>query len=350
MIMLLTLFQFSLGGPPGVIAIAAFVFILFFTMMWGIAAYAIFYRLRAGRVVLEPDRVLLERTRILGCLPWCRFTRQTRRQETETQQYSLISLPWWNINYISRDENQISVHADEDFLVRFGWLSARFRRSRWWFFAAWLVYEFTRACFFGGAASHAMIQVFGLLATEFIALIFIVWIRPFEATRSNVFMVYLLGFSKISTLALSAAFDAQFNLERITATIIGIVIIVIQGVLTVFLLLAIFAGGISSYISLTRHRENSPEHSHHVSLRVRYLDHVERATNGLQRPPVRTPSPVPDIPKEPYFRVTSVKRLPKIEDENTAIIRWDGVAQLGVSESLIFGRKTLVRFGTRNRS
>lgn len=62
------------------------------------------------------------------------------------------------------------------------------------------------------------------------------------------------GFIKISTLASSAAFDAQLNLERITTQIIGIVIIIIRAVLTVCLLVAI-----SSYISVTSHRKNSSE-------------------------------------------------------------------------------------------
>jgi hypothetical protein len=349
MIMFLTLFQLTLGGSSRVIAIAAVVFVLFFTMMWGMAAYALFYRLRASRVTLKPDRVLIERTRILGRFPWCRFTRQTRKKEKPTQQYSSVSVPWWYIHHIGQDENQISVHADEGFLVRFGWLSARFRRSRWWFFAAWLVYEFTRACFFGGAAGHAMIQVFGLLSTEFIALIFIVRMKPFEATRLNVLMVYLLGFSKISTLALSAAFDARFNLERITTTIIGIAIIIIQAVLTICLLVAIFAGGISSYISLTRHRENSPEHCPRGPFRVRYLDRIERAATGLPQPPAQPPSPVSEIPKEPYFRVTSVKRFPKIEDEDADSIAELKLCNPGDSESSIFGRDTVVNLGPRNR-
>jgi hypothetical protein len=54
--------------------------------------------------------------------------------------------------------------------------------------------------------------VFGLLVVEIVALIAIISMRPFESSRLNAIMVYMLGISKVLTIALSAAFDTQFNL------------------------------------------------------------------------------------------------------------------------------------------
>jgi hypothetical protein len=89
------------------------------------------------------------------------------------------------------------------------------------------MYEFTRACFLAGASSQALVQVFGLLAVELIVSLGTIYLRPFEGQHLNVVVVYLLGFSNVATNTLSVTFNARFNLARITAAVIGIVIIII---------------------------------------------------------------------------------------------------------------------------
>jgi hypothetical protein len=250
MMIFLTLFQFTLGGSSAIFALAAVIFIIVFLGMLAVAAYALFYRLRHQAFKSEPDKLNVE-PRKLGF----RFSRASKVAGQDEPKGLARSVPWWRLHFVDKDGETAHVHDDTDYMTKFGWLSARFRRSKWWFFSFWLIYEFVRACFYGGAAGHALTQVFGLLVVEFIALVAIILIKPFESSRLNLLMVYLLGFSKVVTVALSAAFDARFGLDRILCTVIGIVIIVIQGVLTICLMLAIVLGAISSYMSLSRYRE-----------------------------------------------------------------------------------------------
>lgn len=313
MMMLLTMFQFTYKGSPGVIALAVIVFLLFFFGLLGIAGYACFYRLRFGRYEAAPDRAHLAKTKALGFVPWYGFELESRRSEKSDAEVSIASVPWRRIRYVNEDTHGVSPHEDEDYVTKFGWLSARFRRTRWWFFAVWLLYEFTRACFYGGAAGHPMTQVFGLLVVEFIALIIIIWLKPFEGARLNTLMVYILGFSKVASVALSSAFDLRFNLARITTTVIGVVIIVIQGILTIILLVAILVGAISSYMSMTRNREEFRPRKWEP-MRKKYFAHMEKVARDLPPPP----PPGPEVPKEPYFSVSSVRRCPKIEDDDFA--------------------------------
>lgn len=311
MMIFLTLFQFVYKGSAGVIAIAVIVFLIFFVGMLGVAGYALYFRLRYGKLSRTPDRVHFEKAKALGFLPWLGLSRESHRSGKENPRPSVGSLPWWKISHIGQEPERTEVHQDVEYIQRFGWLSARFRRTRWWFFALWLVYEFVRACFYGGAAGHPLTQVFGLLVVEFIAWVYIISMKPFEGARLNALMVYLLGFSKVATLALSAAFHARFNLGRIMATVIGVVIIVIQGILTIVLMIAIVVGAISSYMSVTRNRENFKPKSW-ASWRERYFAHLEQA--AADRPP--PPPPPPEEPKAPYFNVASVRRIAKIEDED----------------------------------
>lgn len=317
MMVFFCLFQFTYGGSAGVLAISSIVFVIFFAGLFAVSGYAMFSRLKGSGLVSEKDRIQFRKgSKWMGLIPGIHLERASQRDQDEKAEYHKFSLPWWRLGLKEAPEGTEVLPATEDeaYLTRFGWLSARFRKSKWWFFSVWLSYEFIRACFFGGALGHPLTQVFGLLAVEFLALIFIVFMKPFEGQRLNALLVYFLGFSKVTTVALSAAFDARFNLPRITTTVIGIVIIVIQGVLTILLMVAIVVGAISSYMSVTRNRETFHPKSW-TKIRSKYFDHIEHAATDKPRPPPPPPPPEPEIPKEPYFKVGSVRRMAKIEDE-----------------------------------
>lgn len=317
MVIFLTTFQFALGGSSGVKAIAGLVLVLFLLGMLGVTSYALFYRLHSGKYASSSDRLNIERKKY-GSVPWYTFIRESKFKEKRESKVFAGSLPWWRVQFIADDADRLPIHADADYNGKFGWLSARFRQSKWWFFSVWLVYELIRACFYGGAAGHALTQVFGLLVVETIALISIVLVRPFESNRLNLLMVYLLGFSKVASVGLSSAFDARFNLPRITTTVIGIVIIVIQGGVTIILMIVIILGAISSYMSLSRNTEEFRPQSW-APFRTRYLAHLDLKATDQPAPRPTAPDPAiatPPIPSAPYFKVASVRREPKIEDED----------------------------------
>ncbi len=315
MMVFLASFQFSYKTSAGPTAIAAIIFIIFFVGMFGVVGYACFYRLRFGHYEAVPDRLHIEKRKLVGPVPWYGYGLESHRSEKSEPKASAGSVPWLRVHYIDHNLERVGVHQDEMYIRKFGWLASRFRRTRWWFFALWLGYEFIRACFYGGAAGQPMTQVFGLLVVEIIALVIIVQLKPFEGARLNALMVYLLGFSKISTLALSAAFDVRFNLARITTTVIGVVIIVIQGILTIVLMIAIVIGAISSYMSVTRNNEGFRPRKWE-KIRQRYFAHIEKTAPDIPPPP----PPPPEEPKGPYFNVASVRRHPKIEDEDEDFI------------------------------
>lgn len=313
-IMFLTMFQFTLGGAKGVKSVAAVVFLVFLVGMLTICGLALWYRTRspplqrasvnekASEVVTESETA------------WPVSSSQAPSPDGEGQEQQTKSLTRLQRFLPTLGAGLVHVHDDERYILRFGWLASRFRRSKWWFFSAWLIYELVRAALYGGAAGHPLVQVFGLLAWEILALIAIVMMRPFESNRLNLVMVYVLGFSKVVTVALSCAFDPRFGLERIVTTVIGVIIIVIQGTLTICLLLAIVLGAISSYMSITRYHETIKPRSW-LPYRTRYFVHVERKATDLPKPPPPPPPPEPEHPKEPYFMVSAVRRQPKIEDE-----------------------------------
>lgn len=299
MIMFLTMFEFSYQSSGGVKAIAALVFTVFLVGIPACIFLAIRYRMKqnAGpqNEHTAADDLDAKPTKGLGFLG-----------------KSSGNVSIWKLSQLGEQPGHI--HEDEEYTMKYGWLAARFRRSRWWFFAAWTFYDFLRACFYGGASGHPKTQVFGLLVIEIIAFAGIIWARPFEGKRLNLLVVYLLGISKVFSVGLSAAFDVSFNLGRVATTAIGIVIIVIQGILMVVTLVAIIVGAISTYMSLTRNREDFRPRKYH-NLRERYFVHLDQAATDVPRPP-KNRNAEPEEPKGPYFNVSSVRRLNKIEDDD----------------------------------
>lgn len=314
MIMFLTIFQFTYGSSSGVKAIAAIFFILFFVGMLGLATYAYWYKLNITEAGSQPPGY--ERKMLLSKLPWFAKKQEVVTTETiapdrePTTGEKKPSSTWVGAG-------QKSIHDDEDYTMKFGWLAARFRRTRWWFFTYWLLYEFIRAVFYGGASGFAQAQVYGLLVVELLAFAFVIWMRPFEGQRLNIIVVYCLGFSKVASVGLSAAFMVGYNVARIPTTVVGVVIIVIQGILTVITMIAIVIGAISSWMSVSRNREDFRPRKWH-GRREKYFDHMDEAVRDL--PKVKKVKVVLPPPEEPKygFEMTNVRRLAKIEDEDPA--------------------------------
>ncbi|TPX14456.1 uncharacterized protein E0L32_005420 [Thyridium curvatum] len=319
------IFQFAIHGSTGATAIAAIVFILFLAGVGGIAWYACHFRLRFGNFSIRPDTVVFHQTRIVKVIPCLLPTRTSTLTARGLTPRANASLPFFRIHYDDQDPNRATVHKDQAYVKRFGWLSARYRRTRWWFFVYYLAYQLIRAAFIGGAGASPLAQVYGLLVVEIVAFVVIAKLDPFEGSRNTALAVWMLSISKVVTTGLSIAFLPAFNLNRIIATVLGVIIIVVQGFLVIAMMILIVLGAISSWMSLTRNREEfEPEWLD--GLRLRYFENLDKKAADLPTPASekkdkkgkgkeKDGSDEPEVPKEPYFSVNTVRRAPKIEDE-----------------------------------
>ncbi|KAK8074251.1 TRP-like ion channel [Apiospora phragmitis] len=350
--MVLSLSQFNLRDRAGPLAIAAIVFLLFLIGVGGIAVYALRCRLRSATFSSDPDRILFVSTKILWCIPWFSLVRISQLREKEFSQKPAGSLPFVHWHFVQNHEGDSSspsspfsaprppkVHEDETYLKRFGWLSARYRASRWWYFLFWLSHQFVRALFIGAAASSPLAQVFGLFVVDIFGMVVVAALNPYEGQRNTVLAVWLLGLARIATTGLSIAFLPDFALNRMVAAVIGVIIIVLQALLVIAVLILVVLGAISSWMSVYRNREYFPS-ERLQGTRIRYYEHIARKALDKDAPPVeekkkqkskkqktdskKSPSEAeddqekatPNIPKAPSFSVRSVRRLAKIEDED----------------------------------
>lgn len=143
----------------------------------------------------------------------------------------------------------------------------------------------------------------------------IIKLSPFESNRITAVAIWMLSISKIVTTGLSIAFLPDFGASRIAATVLGIVIIIVQGFVAIAVLVLILTGIISAWTSLSRNREEFPEPLNQV--RIRYFEHIDACATDLPPKP-KEADKSPEAPVEPYFNVKDVCRAPKIGDQSVA--------------------------------
>ncbi|KAG6017838.1 hypothetical protein E4U54_002480 [Claviceps lovelessii] len=313
--MTLAMYQFTLRGAAGPTAVAVIIWLGFFVGLGGTVAYGCCFRLRHGKFETRPDTLRFERGKVLGSVPFIAATRQSKIGDEEPRQkpYLFGTMPFVKVKYVDDDANRATVHMDEAFVKRFGWLSARYRRTRWWFFAVYFCYQFVRACFIGGGARTPLAQVFGLFIFDILALVAIMKLNPFESNRNTALAVWMLSISKIITTGLSIAFLPAFGLNRIAATVIGIFIIVVQGFVVIAVLVLILLGVSSTVMSLSRNREDFLRVLDPT--RVRFFEHVKAGVGELPPRPAKSKegdedNAGEDEAKDHHFQVGDERRVP----------------------------------------
>ena len=328
MLTTLALFQIAIvHGSKGATAIAAVVLVISLLGVGGFIAVGIRTRTRMGKFKLEGDEIILHHAKLFKVLPAIIPVRSSTLRARNLEVQPVATIPFFRIRHINDDPNRLTVHLDEAYIKRFGWLSARFRRTRWWFLAFYAGYQFVRACFLGAAALTPLAQVYGLLVYEIIAFIIMLNLDPFEGSRNTALAIYISSISKILTAGLSIAFLPALNLDRIIATVLGVLIILVQGLTVIAVMILVILSSISTWMSLSRNQEDF-EPDWLDAIRIKYFLAMEAKAPDTYQPP----KPKPDTkgkgkaddaqpgevaePPPPSFAVTSVRRNPKIEDED----------------------------------
>lgn len=327
MIMTLAILQFSLGGSPGAQGLAAIFFLVFLVGSGVLIAQACRVRLKNTQHSIQPDILVLVRGTLFRFVPFVFPMRMSSfRDADELPEKPLLSFPFLRIQSLDNDPGRTSVHQDEAYIKRYGWLSARFRRTKWWFFSYYSVYQFVRAMIIGGGSATPSAQVYCLLACEVVAFLIAVKLDPFEGQRNTAVATWMLGLSKVLTTALSIAFLPSLNLDRITATAIGVIIIAIQGLLATAVMILIVLGVISSYLSLSRDKAFL-DHKEFEAARLHYFKHIEDKALDIkisraekERLQRLKEAEANAHPPQPSFTVKSVRRVSKIYDEDDATV------------------------------
>ncbi|KXX82593.1 Flavin carrier protein 1 [Madurella mycetomatis] len=319
MLMTLTMFQFTMRISVGTVAIATVVFIATLIGIIFLVAAGWRARTQGGRAHISSDRVVFYRTVISGAIIGILPAWDSTLKEHNLQVRQLFSIPLFRIRHVNNNPNRPTVHLDEPFVKKYGWMSARYRRTRWWYLAYYVVYLFVRAAFLGGGWNSPLAQVYGVLVLDILNFAITAILDPFEGSRNTAMAVWILNICKIVTTAMSIPFLPEYGFDRVSALALGIAIIVIQSLTVAALLVLIVLGAISSRMSLMRNREDFTPHSLE-RVRVGYYESMEE--KAKDEPRVVREHKEPPPPPTPRFSVMSIQRAPKIEDEDEDAVNY----------------------------
>jgi hypothetical protein len=317
-IMTLSMLQFTIRSAVGPVAVAAVAFTLLLIGIIVLVASGCRTATRGGKLGVSSDRVICYQGEMVGKIPGLVLIWESTAKRHGVEVRPVFSIPLFRVCHTENDPDQPTVHQDKSFLCKFGWLTARYRRTRWWFLAYHVGYLFCRAAILGGGWQSPHAQIYGVLVVDILNFVVAASLAPFEGTRNTVMGVWILSICKIITTGISTAFLPESNTSRSEAAALGIAIIVIQALTVAALLILVILSAISSFLSLMRNREAmDPDWLEPV--RVRYFTEMEtKARDTLfdydTEPPSQAPAQAPAPTRG--FSVISIQRRPKIEDED----------------------------------
>jgi len=127
------------------------------------------------------------------------------------------------------------------------------KKGYWWLFVPSIVYMFARNAVIAGADGHGMVQAIGQMAVEVIFLGLLIWTRPYNLRSGNVINIVIQVVRVLSVICI-LVFVEELGISQTTKTITGVILIVVQSVLTGVLAILIAVNALINCIKENPHR------------------------------------------------------------------------------------------------
>ncbi len=117
---------------------------------------------------------------------------------------------------------------------------------------------FARGCVIAGANGHGLTQTSGQLIVESIMMILVLLARPYVTTQGNVINIFIHCVRVLSVVCI-LVFVEELGIAQSTKTITGVILIVVQSVLTVVLGVLIAVNAIIVCVRENPHKKQRKE-------------------------------------------------------------------------------------------
>lgn len=142
--------------------------------------------------------------------------------------------------------------------VKYGLFYENYKKSYWWLFVPTIVYMFVKGCIIAGGDGHGLFQAAGQLAVEAVLLILLLWSRPYTLKSGNWINISIQVVRVLSIICI-LVFVEQLGINQTTKTITGVVLIVMQSVLTGVLAILIAVNALIVCCKVNPHRKRRKE-------------------------------------------------------------------------------------------
>ncbi|KAK6359811.1 hypothetical protein TWF696_000948 [Orbilia brochopaga] len=169
---------------------------------------------------------------------------------------------------------------DKRNLRKYGLFYDQYKSTFWWMFIPFLIYLFAKGAIIALGSGNGLFQSSGQLACELILFGFLVIGRPFNSKAGNVINIFI-AVVRVISVACVLIFTEKLRISQTTTTVTGVVLIVVQSVLTGALAILIAVNAIiicckqNYYIKRRHEREKLAEEA---KLRDHFTPHDRRAS------------------------------------------------------------------------
>ncbi|KLU87740.1 hypothetical protein MAPG_06733 [Magnaporthiopsis poae ATCC 64411] len=166
---------------------------------------------------------------------------------------------WYTARQLRNVEGDASgLYEKKNIWVKYSMFYESYKKDYWWIFVPTIIYLFAKGTAIAVGNGHGMIQTISLLVIEGIMLILLLWSRPYERKSGNVVNV-AIAVVRVLSVVVILVFVQEFGIAQTTQTVAGVVLIVIQSVLTGILAILIAWNAISACCKANPHRQRRKE-------------------------------------------------------------------------------------------
>jgi hypothetical protein len=172
-----------------------------------------------------------------------------------------IILAWftWRIWKKGRESKKLEgdasrLYEDKETWIKYSLFYDAYKKNYWLFFVPAIIYMFAKGCIIAGANGHGLVQASGQLIVEALMLVLLLWARPYQL-RSGRWINIFIQVVRVASVVCILVFVEELGLSQTTKTITGVVLIVVQSVLTGILAILIAVNALIVCIKENPHRK-----------------------------------------------------------------------------------------------
>lgn len=158
----------------------------------------------------------------------------------------------WKIWTIPQREGPAKLFEDEKHWNRYSLFYDWYRHEWWWIFLPTFIYKFVKGCILSLLNHEGLPQTVVRLLVEASMLSLLIWSRPYVLRSGNVISVMIQAVATVSAI-LMILFLPQVGVDRAANEVVGLVLMVIQVVLSLILVILMIANALVSFCVTNPH-------------------------------------------------------------------------------------------------
>lgn len=160
--------------------------------------------------------------------------------------------------YEKAEGDTSALYDNKETWQKYSLFYSSYKKGYWWLFVPAIVYMFAKGCIIAGADGHGLVQSAGQLVVESVYLVLLLLLRPFTLKSGNWINVIIQVVRVISVVCVLVFVD-ELGISDEAKTVTGVVLIVIQSVLTALLAILILVNAIVGCVKMNPHRKRRKE-------------------------------------------------------------------------------------------